>query len=313
MNSKNLVFQTYWGGFIIMRKMKFFVSLMMIGLFLCKAFVQSDYQVSIGETFTYTVNNSYWNIKLGSNSSIVSKFELGSDSYPIGTSFEVEVTNVTYEEVCWNLTTGTNVYSSNNDPGDLGKIHGFLFYLRSYAFIFATGWYQDVVDRGPRISTLFFLNTDEYPIFDFFRNHVDSSYLTSEYTWTNNVFRQIEGHFDESGALAIFDWVLDGSFEYTSPSSVHVDGSERFKIAFDKTTGVLQGYRIELNCTGVVENQNYEMNMNQEVCRESYNLPEFHFKKPDRLIPGFEWYIPLIVFVAVTITATIHRKRINHK
>lgn len=291
---------------------------MIICLFLCKSSVQADYQVSIGDTFTCTVNNSYWSIKLGSNSSVASKFKLGSDSYSIGTSFEVEVTNVTGEEVFWNLTTGTNVYSSGNGPGLFGKINGLILYaLRSYPFSFTIGWIQELVDSGPQIRTFFFCNTDENllsNLFNFFRNHADQSYLSSKYyQHTNEVYTQMEGYFDESSAIVIFDWVIEGSFEYTMPSELQIEGSERFKIAFDKATGVMQGYRFELTCTGILEGLNWEMDMNQEVCLEGYNLPEFLFKKPGGLIHGFEWYIPLIVFVAITITATIHRKWKNYK
>jgi len=281
---------------------------MIICTFLLMPLVAGNYQVTIGETFTYTVNNSYWNIKYGAVGSTVSKCRIFLDSVPVGTSFGVEVTDViTFEEVSWNLTLGTNIYSWRNNPSDLGDFNVLLFNVRSQAFNIATFWSQENSDMGPTAQFLFFIDTADLPMFDFFRSLVDPSGVT-DFTNTNNSFTQIEGHFDESGSVAVFDWVTEGSCDYTTPFDVHIEGSERFKVAYDKTTGVLQGYRIELNSLGTVEGQDFEMQMNQEITLDGYTLPAFYFDDPD-VLPGFDWFISILAISTLIFTSVIIRKR----
>jgi len=271
--------------------------------------VHGVYQVTIGETFTYTVNNSYWNIKYGAVGSTVSKCRIFLDSVPVGTSFGVEVTDViTFEEVSWNLTLGTNIYSWRNNPGDLGDLNVLLFNVRSQAFNIATFWSQENSDMGPTARFLFFIDTADLPMFDFFRSLTDPLGIT-DFINTNDDFTQIEGYFDESGSVAVFDWVTKGSCDYTTPFDVHIEGSERFKIAFDKTTGVLQGYRIELNSEGTIEGQDYEMQMNQEITLDDYTIPAFYFDDPNGLLPGFDWFISILAISTLIFTSVIIRKR----
>ena len=297
------------GGLKTTKKAILFTTIIIICTLLSMPLVNGDYQVSIGETFTYTVNNSYWNMQLGSNSCTVSSCQLFSESVSVGTSFDVEVTNVSQSiEVCWNLTLGTNIYSSHNSFGDLGHILGMLFYTRSFAFSFASGWIQELVDSGPQAHLLFFFNTADTVIFDFFRDLADPLEVT-DFINPNDDYKQIEGHFDESGSVAVFDWVTKGSHDYTTPSNIQVEGSERFKIAFDKTTGVMQGYRLEFTSEGTVEGQDFEMQMNQELTLEGYTLPAFYFDAPNGLLPGFTWFISTLAISTLIFTSVIIRKR----
>lgn len=294
---------------MINKKAILFTTLVIICTLFSKPLVLGDYQVSIGEVFTYTINNSYWNVQLGDESSTVSGCKIFSESVEKGTSFDVEVTNVTTsEDASWNLTVGSNVYSSNNDPGDLGIIHNFLFNIRIQAFYFTSFWSQEIIDMGPAAQFLFFVCIGTGNIFDFLDYISDTTSFHSEFTNTHDEYTRIEGHFDDSGTLAIFDWVVKASFDYSTPYDVHIEGSERFKIAFDKITGVMQGYRIETDSKGVVEGQEYELHMNQEITLEGYTLPTYYFKDPNKL-PGFDWFISIFAISTLVISIVIIRKQ----
>ena len=78
--------------------------------------------------------------------------------------------------------------------------------------------------------------------------------------------------------------------------------------AFDKTTGVEQGYRLELDYSGTNDGREYEIYLIQEVTLNGYDLPDFYFDKPGAL-PGFEWFISIFAFSTIVITSVIIRRR----
>ncbi len=291
-----------------MKKMKLLIPIFILFLILNTAFVQSDYQVTIGETFTYKVNTSNWSIKLGGNSSSVSKYRIVLDSYDEGTSFTVEVTDVIPDSsVSWNLTAGSTLLPYYNDDSDLFQLGGLLLHIVEHALVYASTWSQEAADLGPTVHFYFFWSTS-HAFWDIFRFYANSSYWSPIAADPRHTFTQIDGNFDESGAAMIFDWIVDGTLNYTTPYSFLLEGYERFKIAFDKTTGVMQGYRLELDYDGVIEGQNFEMKLNQEVTINGYTLPAFYYDKPAGL-PGFQWYLPFAAFGSIIVISIIVRRR----
>jgi len=291
-----------------MKKINILIPIFVIVLFPSTTLVQGDYQVSIGETFTYNVNTSNWSIKLGGNSSSVSKCLIVLDSYDEGTSFTVEVTDVVPDtSVSWNLTVGSFVFAYQNDDTDLLQLGSLLLHIVEHAVVYATTWSQETVDFGPTVHFYFFFDTAD-AILDHFRFYANSSYWSPIAADPRHTFTQIDGNFDESGTVAIFDWIVDGTLNYTTPYNFLLEGYERFKIAFDKTTGVMQGYRLELDYDGVIEGQNFEMKLNQEVTINGYALPAFYYDKPAGL-PGFERYLSFAAFSAILIVSIVIRKR----
>jgi len=279
-------------------------------LILSTTFVQGDYYVTVGQTFTYNVNTSNWSIKLGSNSGSASKCRIFMDSYDEGTSFTVSVTDVVpADSVSWNLTVGSTNYEWHNDVSDLLQLKLLLFEILPFAVSFANTWAQEAVDLGPTVQFFFFFDIADDVIFDQFRFLANSTLWSSlAADDTRLSFTQVAGNFDESGVVAIFDWIVDGTITYTTPYNFELEGIERFKIAFDISTGVMQGYRLELDYKGVIEGQNFEMKLNQEVTINGYTLPTFYYVKPTGLF-GFEWYLSIAAFSAIIIVSAIIIKK----
>lgn len=293
-----------------MRKSKIIIPIIIAVLILNTTVVQGDYSVTVGQTFTYNVNTSNWSIKLGSNSGSASKCRIFLDSYDEGTSFTVNVTDVVpTDSVSWNLTVGSTDYEWQNDDFDLMEITLLLFKILPYAVSFANTWAQDAVDSGPTIQTFFFFDLAEDVTFDHFRFLANSTFWSlGAASDTRLSFTQADGNFDESGVVAVFDWIFDGTITYATPYNFEIEGVERFKIAFDTSTGVMQGYRLELDHKGVIEGQNFEMKLNQEVTINGYTLPAFYYDKPAGL-PGFEWYLSISAFSAILIVSVILKKK----
>ena len=155
---------------------------------------------------------------------------------------------------------------------------------------------------------LFFLDIAE-ATYDHFRLLANSTFWASLAAVDSRLsFTQVDGNFDESGIIAVFDWIVEGTITYTTPYNFELEGFERFKFAFDTSTGVMKGYRLELDYKGVIEGEKFEMKLNQEVTINGYTLPAFYFDKPVGL-PGFECYLSFAAFSAIIIVSVIIRRR----
>jgi hypothetical protein len=292
-----------------MKKISILFPITVILLIFSTTFVQGDYYPTVGQIFTYNVNTSNWSIKLGSNRASASKCRIFLDSYDEGTSFTVNVTDVVpTESVSWDLTVGSTDYSWHNDDSDLMQIQLLLFDILPYAVGFAINWDQETVELGPTVQFLFFLSIADDTL-DHFRFMANSTFWSSAAADDTRLsFTQVAGNFDESGIVVVFDWIVEGSITYTTPYNWDLEGVERFKFAFDTSTGVMKGYRLELDYKGVIEGQKFEMKLNQEVTISGYTLPAFYYDKPAGL-PGFEWYLSIAAFSAILIVAVIIRKK----
>jgi hypothetical protein len=296
------------------KKMIFLIPLLIVILLIQPISIHGDYQVTVGQTFTYTVNRSYWRVKLGDDSGSASKFVIGLNNEPEGTSFSIEVIDVVpSSHVDFNLTLGSNVYPITADDMDLIFLQQTFFYINILSILFAGAWNQEYVDMGPSTRLTFVFDTAEDPTYEFFRQYSNSTYLTSFFSNTAFGFSQIAGHFDESSSIAVFDWILEGTIDNLHTAYPYVvDGYLLFKVAFDKSTGVEQGYRLEFDYSGTNEGRDFEIYFIQEVTLNGYNLPDFYFDNPGAL-PGFEWFVPLIALTTLVITSVIIRKKKNFR
>ena len=106
---------------------------------------------------------------------------------------------------------------------------------------------------------LFFLDIAE-ATYDHFRLLANSTFWASLAAVDSRLsFTQVDGNFDESGIIAVFDWIVEGTITYTTPYNFELEGFERFKFAFDTSTGVMKGYRLELDYKGVIEGEKFEV------------------------------------------------------
>ncbi len=284
-----------------MNKIKILAVLILIPLFFTPILIQGDYQVTIGQTFTYSVNKSYWRVKLGSNSGSASCFYFFPESRDIGTDVIIEVTDVIPSRVDFNYTVGSTIIpfycDSFNTELDLTMT---LLYFNILGIMFNNPWNQQLVDDGPTLHTTLFLNVEE-DTFDFFRKHSNSTYLNESITYPAYQNANFKGNFDESGTIAIFDWMVEGNINNPFTSDpFNIDGYYMYKMAFNKNTGVEQGYRLELDFSGTCGGENFEIFLEQEVTLEGYSIPDFYFDKPVGL-PGFKWYTLVCAFCILII------------
>jgi len=288
---------------------------MIIGLFLCPTFVQADYQVTVGQIFTYTVNDCYMSMVLGSDSDSTTSFNIGLATAPEGTSFTIEVTDVVADfEVFANITIDSTVYPLHYLLLLQDLYATKLFYIVELGVVYNGPWPTQGLLHGAPLPAHHIFDVANDTTMDFFRSWADSTYITSVLPTTNYAITTVDGHFDESSTIAVFDWIIDGSIDSPSGETYPFDvvGYELFKCAFYKSTGVMQGYRIDLEYKGTNDGRNWEVIFQQEVTIDGYTLPDFYFSNPGGPLPGFGWFISIFAFSSIVITSVILRKKKNN-
>lgn len=281
-----------------------------ISILLCTTLVRGDFQVTAGSNYSFDVITSTWSIKFGPDSAEGTGYPIEDGTFQEGTDFNVEVDAVDPAlSVDWTMSKGTKEETGSNTAFDYIGIILYCFYPLLIASGISSSWNVTEVEMGPPVITMFFFDPAEDVSMEFFRGLANTSAMSTMLTeseYTN--LERMEGHFDESGSVAVFDWVIEGQIADESVNT-DLEGSELFQIAFDKSTGVLQGYHIKIDFTGSVEGSVTEMKLNQKVEVTGYDLPAFYYGAGGGLIPGFEWFIGIISLSVLAVPILIIRKR----
>jgi hypothetical protein len=288
-----------------MKKIKLIIFAIVFGLLFYPVSTKGAFGVSVGDIYNYTVKTSRWNITHGSNTGSVEKYRLFLDPYNVGTSFNINVTNVLADSVEYDIITSSTTYSWHDEMSTF-QIYFVLFLFLPYlnADYVTSGWPTWELENGLSLPINYFYDTDS-STFDYFNNWETTSILTEYSTNSGWEYTHIEAYFDTSGKYAIFDWIIEGALVYTSPDDIDISGYYQLKLVFDVFSGVLQGYRYETNFKGSVEGENYESESEQEVHLTGYSVPDYYFTTTGKYVPGFKWYIPILVFNSLIIISIV--------
>jgi len=141
-----------------MKKIKILIPITVIVLILSTTVVQGDYQVTVGQTFTYNVNRSYWRVKVGSDFASAAKYNIGLTSSDEGTSIEINVTDVVpTTSVDYNIEVGSDTYPSSSDSFSFAYMGTDLFFINIIGMYFSGPWSEGSVSIGPSLHGEFFL------------------------------------------------------------------------------------------------------------------------------------------------------------
>jgi len=102
----------------------------------------------------------------------------------------------------------------------------------------------------------------------------------------------------------VFDWALDFEMKNTTANTDFV-GKYQWKYSFDKVTGVVQGWRVAIECSGTILGITQSFIMDQCVEIEGYNIiGEFYSEAF-----GFEWLIAIPALASVVGVIAVKRRR----
>ena len=284
-----------------MRKIiKFGLLFVLVSILLSPTLAKADFNVAIGNTFTYNANKSNWDITYGTDSSTGTGFCFDGQNYVEGTQFEVLVTGASTTSVNWNMTVGSTTLAGINTGMD-GFVMLFMLLYPLVIGDYSGGWNQAVMDLGPELFTLFFVDVSMFS--EMFYEFSNETYISSMFSTTGWVMTNIGGSFDNSSAIAVFEWHLD--MTYTDAGSGHnYGGTYTLIYAFDKTTGAMKGYYMNVDYSGQLDFTSVNVDWQQKVEQVGYKIPG-----AGGFIPGFEWFIAIPALTLLAGIAVIVRKQ----
>ncbi len=142
---------------------------------------------------------------------------------------------------------------------------------------------------GPSLWGDFFIDSVFTEVcYEYANNQTLIDEITGDEDFSDITFKKIEGVFENSTDIAVFDWALDMEIK-NSTTNTDYGGKFRYKIAFDQTTGWVKGWRLYLNYDGTYEGTVLDIEWNQLVQQSGYTLGNFAIKTG--LFPGFEWFL----------------------
>ncbi|MBK5115174.1 MAG: hypothetical protein KGD59_07230 [Candidatus Heimdallarchaeota archaeon] len=271
--------------------MKLGIPILLALIMLAPTMVKANYNVAVGNSFTFDVVKSSWDVTVAGDSASVKGFEFEEMNYAEKTQITVLVTAASAISVDWDMTVGSVTYSGGNGGLDLLGMIFYMFYPILLADLASGTWNQTEMDLGPSIFPMFFVDPDVFS--DFFYDFANETYITSAFSDPEWVLTNIGGSFDNSSDIAVFDWQFD--MTWTDAVSGHnYGGTYSMVFAFDKTTGATKGYYFDVDYAGQVDFTAISVKHTQRVEQVGYNLPGVGF------IPGFEWFmvIPALALLA---------------
>ncbi|MHA1156360.1 MAG: choice-of-anchor S family protein [Candidatus Heimdallarchaeota archaeon] len=279
----------------------FGILLLIIVMLTSTTLVKSDYNVSIGSEFTYDVVESSQAVTVGENTGGGEGFVFKEDAFNVSEQVFVKVTDASSTIIKFNVTVDTVTQKDQSDgledAGNFGNyLRGSLRYISSF-----DKWIQDEVDGGPRLFCDYFINPTYSNVF---LRYTNETYARTVFPDTTEItYTKVAGNFDNSSTIAVFDWALDFEMKNTTANTDFV-GKYQWKYSFDKVTGVVQGWRVAIECSGTILGITQSFIMDQCVEIEGYNIGEFYSEAT-----GFEWLIAIPALAAVVGVIAVRRRR----
>ncbi|MHA1188281.1 MAG: choice-of-anchor S family protein [Candidatus Heimdallarchaeota archaeon] len=264
--------------------------------------VKSDYMVTIGSDFIYDVVESSQTVTVGEDTGGGEGFQFEEEAFNVGEQIFVEVIDASTTQIDFNVTVGnaSKIYHSSGieDSGNFYyDLQGPLHYLNSL-----DKWVQAEVDAGPPLFCDYFINPSFSNGFLLYTNETRARLTFSD--TAEITFTKIAGNFDNSSTIAEFDWVLEFEMKNTT-ANTDFEGKYLWKYAYDKSTGVVQGWKVAMECSGTILGLTWEFIVDQTVEIEGYNIGEFYYTSKN----GFEWLIAIPALAVVVGVMAVKRKR----
>jgi len=282
-------------------------SLLILLFFSPVYFTSGDYQVSIGQTFSYDVINAELTISLDDEYFSGNGFELESHFFTQGTSISIEVISFGLDNLIYSITSSS--FSENRladwtfiDENTLSKL-----LINPMQFIENPLSNISLVTKG--LGLYFFPFVKTISINDFFQSFANGTHY--QLIFYNPKINDL--YFDtkiiEASNLIYFNFVITGVINNTSPNYT-IDFTHESKITYDTSTGVLQGMWFYSEGSGIFDNQSLEYSFESHTEIENYDLPGFYSFNLTKncLILIFVMIALSFIFVLLIISIRIKRK-----
>ncbi|NHJ84860.1 MAG: hypothetical protein FK734_05325 [Asgard group archaeon] len=273
-----------------------FIQLLVIFLCVNLLIVKGDFNLTVGTIYNYEVINSYWDKKVGDQSSSGTGFRYDQTKYPSTTQISTKVTSVNPMDVHYNLSIGMDTYEAYDSYLEIVGIDLLCQHPLLMARSTPDEWNQTREDLGIFLFNIFFTEPSTFgEQLDYISN---DTAISTFFTYTEIVDSHIEGYFDDSTDIAVFDWVMN--MHYINGSvNTNFQGEQYIKLAYNKNNGYLMGFKWSYNYYGNISGINCSLNWYHQIELVGYDLSEFYFVSP--WVLSIEWFviIPLVVIFGV--------------
>ncbi|NHJ39637.1 MAG: hypothetical protein FK731_06340 [Asgard group archaeon] len=290
---------------------KILISVLILGVIISPTIVTGNYQVTVGQSFTYDVINASIKTTIDGNTASGNGYFIDSQHFTNGTQIEVEITEVIPTgSVNWTLSSG--VYNeegySSVSIDNLG-----LSYLLIYPFYTFEGFglmtWNDIsiiVSGGLNLILLPFWDTYYFLNFQYLAS---DPFLTTYRTLSEYTDVTIEGRYRDTNNEMSFEWLMGGSMIVQVMDFVF---NHQFKTVYDLTTGVLKGILMKSYIEGTYGEKEISIEMFYHCETVGYDIDDFYFETIN-LYPTeetkFETYLVLIGICIATIPFLLKIKR----
>ncbi|MCE7746667.1 MAG: hypothetical protein GPJ52_16185 [Candidatus Heimdallarchaeota archaeon] len=277
-----------------------------ISSFLLAQNTQSVFNVSVGDQVKFKVLDSEISLEFGSLAEAFPGFLVNNTLVDIGTSFKLNVEEITASELNWNSTIGSNTMFGTC-PLDISVVYSEIIYLLTgYNFmmlydmsvIHSTGeidaeyldlfYFPPFVNTAPVTWTMFeTLVTDQ------------ESLLNSIFIFAPEI--NSDATFSDANDIMTIWWYFDFTIQMSPSPLVEVTLMNDITFTYDMLTGILQETKIDLQYNGTYDSE-FFVEMDQHVIQsDQSDFVEFLDEYKWYFVGGGGGLIVLIVGFAIII------------
>ncbi|NHJ49374.1 MAG: hypothetical protein FK733_16410 [Asgard group archaeon] len=273
--------------------------------------VRCDYQVLVGQTFTYDILDAKVEIVYEGSTGSGNGYMLGSTPIGSNTQCLVNVTGVDpATHVNWTVSSGGVTELGQSSEADLFAF-GFLmvYCLPLYEILgeMTVGDALTFISLGTGLILLPFWDT--YYMYTDFNGFASDNFISSFKEAGPYDEVTMDGDFKVISNNAVFEWFLGGAILLeTLNTKMDVQVNHQLRTVYSTSTGVLQGVKMDSHVKGTSNDKELELWVSYLAEIVGFDMDSYTFT-PVEFTPGFEWFIAIGALSLVTIPIIIYKKR----
>ena len=300
-------------------KWRIIVVFCFVGLLLTSISISKGaYQVNVGDIFTYDIVEGQVSYTYGASSGTGNGYPIDDQHFLAGTQVDVNITDVETSFVNIDVIAGPKTEGVACDDWMFEMMVYLVYYPLEVPYELM---YLEPADIQDGLSLMDFWIADPAELNSNLGTITSISYPDVFSTIVSLDIIQHESQIVTDGSIITLDWIFNVKVT-NSTQDTDYTGSCLFKITYNTTTGVLQGYNYDFKMSGRYNGTDCEMTIKQQVEIEGYDLPDFQYTVSDtnglggfvdfftnELFLGLKgWHVVVIavgVLVLITVIITV--------
>ncbi|MHA1156382.1 MAG: choice-of-anchor S family protein [Candidatus Heimdallarchaeota archaeon] len=296
-------------------KRRAFLFLLVISLLVNGTFASADFSnVATNQIYDYSVKTSSWNLDTGTYSAQGTGLQFMGEQYSEGTKFSIWIKGI-YEERIRYYLLFENDYIYLEDSNESSPIFSFI-HLHSRILLLNNSWDQSRMEMGPHLLTPYFF-FDEKSFNTTFSDGSNFDLINHQALGFSSKSAEGVHVFEQRESTYMYGFVYDFIFSkklidptnYSNFYYQNYTGTFKVKLEYASTTGVLQGYNLNLLSYGIYNNKTVSFFVEQIIEADGFRIGDF-----DDIVgktPGYTFLVAIgtIIVISATYVLTTRRRR----